>query len=134
MSRNSDIATGIPIRPTGTLIRNSQRQPTDDTTRPPSTGPIAGAAITAIPKYPSARPRSAGSNNSKIIAIATGISSPPPTPCSTRAPTSIGRVGAIEQSIDASVNSTNAVMKARRRPKRSPTQPLVSWVTPTAMR
>ena len=90
--------------------------------------------MTAIPKYPSARPRSAGSNSSKIIAIATGIRRPPPTPWRTRATTSSGRVGAIAHSIDANVNSTSAVMNARRRPKRSPTQPLVNWVTPTAMR
>ncbi len=44
------MATGNPTRPIGMLMRNNQRQPTEETRLPPSTGPMAGAAMTAMPK------------------------------------------------------------------------------------
>ena len=64
VSRSSRIASGTPMMPMGTFTRKSHRQPISVITVPPSTGPIAGAAITATPQIPSARPRSSGSKSS----------------------------------------------------------------------
>lgn len=64
----------------------------------------------------------------------TGTISAPPTPCSTRAATSSGRVGLSAQSSEASVNTAIAVAKTRRTPKRSLSQPEAGISTATVSR
>ena len=54
------------------------------TIRPPSTGPSAGANMVGIIMSVDARARSAGGKARNSIAMPTGVSIPPPTPCSTR--------------------------------------------------
>ena len=54
VSRSNRIVRNTPTMPMGTFTRNNHRQPISETTVPPSTGPTAGAAITATPQMPSA--------------------------------------------------------------------------------
>ena len=70
-----------------------------------------------------ARARSSGWNVDWMIARLPGVSSAPPTPCSTRAATSTPTLGASPHNSDASVNHTAPIRKIRRRPKRSPSDP-----------
>ena len=67
--------------------------------------------------------RSSGGNARKSMAIPTGASMPPPTPCRTRNATSSPRLVASPHSADAIVNTTIAASITRLPPNRSPSQP-----------
>jgi hypothetical protein len=60
----------------------------------------------------------------RMIDIATGLSIEPPTACSMRKAISQPRLGAMLQSSEASVKSARPVSNTRRRPSRSPIEPL----------
>ena len=81
-----------------------------------------------------ARIRSAGPNARNIIAMPTGISSPPPIPCTARNATSCGSDVAIPQSADAAVNSPMAPSITLLAPNRSPTQPDAGIATASVTR
>ena len=57
------------------------------------------------------------------MAVPTGVSMPPPTPCSTRNATRLSMFHAAPHRADASVNITSANTKIFFVPKRSPSQP-----------
>ena len=67
--------------------------------------------------------RSSGGNARNSMAIPTGASMPPPTPCRMRNATSSPRLLASPQRADARVNTTIAVSITRLPPNRSPSQP-----------
>jgi hypothetical protein len=90
---------------------------------PPISGPDAGPRMVAnISTRPTAT-RSRGGKVRKSIAIPTGVSMPPPAPCSTRKATSCSRLCAIPHSAEAVTNIASAIKKIRLVPKRSPSQP-----------
>ena len=114
----------IAATPTGTLTRNTQRQPTESTSAPPRTGPSAMLIPTIAPHTPIAPARSRGSSNTlRMIDSATGLSIDPPIAWSTRAATSVSSVGARAHSSDPSENNVSPSWKIRRRPSRSPVEP-----------
>ena len=67
--------------------------------------------------------RSMGGNARNSIAVPTGVSIPPPTPCNTRNATSSLRLCACPHSADASVNIASANRNTFLVPMRSPIQP-----------
>jgi hypothetical protein len=76
-------------RPTGMLAQKMPRQPTELTRPPPSTGPRAMLRPSTAPQTPIARARSARSVKVLVMMdMATGLSTDPPTACSTRKATS----------------------------------------------
>ena len=118
------IVSASASRPTGMLIQKIDRQPTDCTSAPPTTGPSARLTPTVAPHMPIACARSRGSVKTlRMIDIATGLSIDPPTPWSMRKAISQPRLGARLQSSEPSVNSTRPSWNTRRRPKRSPIEP-----------
>jgi hypothetical protein len=80
---------------------------------------------TTAAQTPIARARSAGSRKAlTMIDIATGFSIEPPTAWTIRKATSQLRLGAKPQANDAAVNTTSPTRNTRRRPNRSPSDPL----------
>ncbi len=110
--------------PTGTFTQKIERQPTDSTSAPPSTGPSAMLRPTVAPHTPIACARSRGSVNTlRMIDIATGLSIEPPTACIIRKATSAPSDDATLHSSEPSVNSTSPSEKTRRLPSRSAVEP-----------
>ena len=73
----------IAATPTGMFTQNTPRQPTESTSAPPMTGPVATEMPNVDPQKPIALARSFGSVNVLVtIDIATGLSIDPPTACS----------------------------------------------------
>jgi hypothetical protein len=116
-------ATGTHTRATGTLIRNTQRQPGPSTSQPLRNGPTA-APIPPKPDHrPTARPRSSGWKDAWMRASEPGVSRAPPTPCSARAAISVPASGASPHSREAVANHTTPTTNTLRRPNRSPSAP-----------
>ena len=106
------------------LIQKIERQPTDSTSAPPTTGPSARLMPTVAPHTPIACARSRASVNTlRMIDIATGLSIEPPTACTMRKAISAPRLGATLHSSEPSVNSTSPSEKTRFRPSLSPIDP-----------
>src|SRR6202161_4727920 len=70
--------------PTGTLMRNTQRQLKLSVIQPPMVGPSTGATTVAIADTANALLRCEGSNVSRMIDCWTGCSPPPNNPCKMR--------------------------------------------------
>ncbi len=108
----------------GRLIQNTDRQPMDSMSRPPTIGPSAIEMPTTPPQMPIARARSTGPVKiCEMIDSATGLSIDPPMPCRNRAPISVSMVGARLHTSDPSAKSVSPIWNTRRRPKRSPVAP-----------
>lgn len=72
-------------RPTGRFTQKMERQPTESTSTPPTSGPAAMEMPATAPHAPMARARSAGSVKVLVmIDMATGLSIAPPTACTIR--------------------------------------------------
>jgi len=125
------ITARIPI---GRLIQKIHRQLARCTTKPPSTGPIAGASAIGMLMIRLSRTRSDGGNVRYNIAIPTGVISPPPSPWTIRKITNCCTVAANPQAADARVNSVTAARNTSRAPNRSPSQPATGIATATATR
>ncbi len=113
--------------PMGRFTKNTQRQPSAAPkiwmSSPPSSGPTAVDRPMVEPSSPNALPRSAPRKSCWIIPEICGISSPPPTPCTPRDPTSQPAPWAKPQAMEAAVNRTSPPRKAVRLPSASPTRP-----------
>ncbi len=110
--------------PTGRLSQKIDRQPTDSTSSPPTSGPAAMETPMTAPQTPIARARSRGSVKVLVmIDMATGFSIDPPTACTMRKITSVWRFGATEHSAEPAVKTARPVMKTRLRPIRSAVEP-----------
>src|SRR5579864_6101071 len=96
--------------PTGKLMKKIQCQLKLSVIQPPRVGPIAGATTTAMPYKEKAMPRFSTEKVSARIACSDGCKPPPPTPCRTRATMSIGRLVAIPQKKEQTVNNMTQVM------------------------
>ncbi len=110
------LVSQITASPSGTLIRNASRHDHACTSSPPISGPIAPAIPPRPDHAPIALGRSSRTNDDWMIASAPGVSSAPPTPCSTRAATSISVFSATPHSIEDAPNHTTPSRKTRRRP------------------
>ena len=87
------------------------------------TGPSAGASTAGTKSTALALARSAGGKARKSMAVPTGVSMPPPTPCRMRNVMSCPTLCDRPQSADAAVKANSAKRKVFLVPKRSPTQP-----------
>ena len=106
------------------FTQNVPRQPTESTSRPPTTGPSAMDRPYAPPQTPIARARSVLSVNVLVMMdIATGLSMDPPMACSIRNAISQPRPGAKLHSPEPTVNTARPNWKTRRRPIRSAVAP-----------
>ena len=79
----------IAVRAIGTLMRNAERQPHSSPSTamspPPRTGPMPTETPTIVPNIPKARPRTLPWKYCWSIPTPCGLSSPEPTPMTTRA-------------------------------------------------
>ena len=107
----------------GTLMRKIQRQLAWVTSRPPRMGPSAGASSVGIMMYVLALARSAGGKARNSMVTPTGVSMPPPTPCSTLKAMSCSIDCASAHASDPATNAPKANMNTRLVPNRSPSQP-----------
>jgi len=92
-------------------------------------GPMISAQPVMLLKMPRARARSSRPNVPLRIAIASGITSAAPAPCSARAAISAVALLASAQAADATTNRPIPAANMRRRPKRSPSAAPVSSST-----
>ena len=83
--------------PIGMLIPKIHRQLAFCTSRPPSTGPMAGASAIGMLMIRLSRTRSFGGKLRYSMAIPTGVISPPPMPCTIRKITNCSTVWASPQ-------------------------------------
>ena len=108
---NSAVRT-IAAIPMGTLTMNTDRQPTESTSTPPTTGPSAMLMPNRAPHTPIAWARSRGSSNTlRMIDIATGLSIDPPIAWMMRAAMSSPRLGATAHSSEPKENSGQAALE-----------------------
>ena len=107
----------------GRLMRKIHRHEAASTSQPPRNGPIADAVPLSPDHAPMARERSSGRKLASRMARLPGVSSAPPTPCTTRASTRNTAVGATAHSSEPMANTTMPSWKMRLRPKRSPSDP-----------
>ena len=123
-SGTNRVVSTIAVIPTGMFTQKIDCQPTELTSRPPTTGPSAIDRPTTPPQIPIARARSARSVNVLVmIDIATGLSIDPPIAWSIRNATRAPRLGARLQSSEPSVNRASPIWNVRRRPTRSAVEP-----------
>ena len=115
--------------PMGRLTKNTHRHDRSVTSRPPSTGPSAGATAVGTVRMLEARTRSSGGNVRNSMAMPTGIIMPPPTPCRTRKKTNSERLSAVPHSTDAPVKTATAKSRIRLDPNRSPIHPAAGMNT-----
>ena len=99
-SRTTRTAAGCPwaartrrrpaaMRPIGTLIRKIQCQLKWSISQPPRIGPKIGPSSIGTPRMAISRPIRAGPAARVMIVMPSGMSMPPPRPCSTRKPISM---------------------------------------------
>lgn len=100
----------------GTFIAKITRHDRASTSRPPSGGPTAIAALVPAVHDPIAAARSCGANTLVMIASELGTSSAPAAPCSARAAMRTSTVGEIAQTSEAAPKPTTPMAKTRRRP------------------
>src|SRR4029077_10293033 len=104
----------------GTLTKNTQRQLSTCTSRPPSNRPTAPPAPAIAPQTDSARLRSGPSANVvKMIDSAAGDTIAPPSPWNPRATSNSPSDWEIPHTSDATANTAMPAMNSRRRPSRS---------------
>ena len=115
--------------PKGRLTKKTQRHDNSVTSRPPSTGPRAGASAVGTTRMLDALTRSAGGKARNSMAMPTGVIIPPPTPCSTRNRTSWERLSAKPHRTEAPVKMATESNSIRLDPNRSPSQPAAGMNT-----
>ena len=106
------------------LIQKMERQPTDPTSSPPTTGPRAMLTPMTAPHTPMACARSRGSVNVLVmIDMATGLSIDPPMACTMRKITSVVRFGARLHSSDPATKVEEADHERPAPARRSAVEP-----------
>lgn len=116
-------------RPSGIAGQKIVRQPNQPANRPPTGGPTACPSPLTAAHSPSARPRPAAPKISAINPITVGRIAAVAAPCTTRNATSTARFGATAAPAALKVSDSTAVQKTRRRPSRSPSQPVIGIST-----
>src|SRR5438270_3274982 len=111
--------SAITTTATGTLSRNTDRQPISSTSNPPTAGPKASASPEPDDHTPIAPARERGSSNvEEMIARLVGVTMAGPRPWITRPASSQSTDGATPASSDPSPNSDTPVMNMPLRPRR----------------
>ena len=100
----------IATMPTGTLIRKIQCQLATSISHPPRIGPRIGPSSIGTPRIAIRRPIRCGPAARVMIVMPSGISMPPPRPCSTRKPISASMLHAVAHSAEPATKSAIAVM------------------------
>jgi hypothetical protein len=113
----------------GTFSQKIHSQASPSVTAPPTSGPPTTASPVTPVKSPIARPSRSRGYAAVSSAIASGITSAAPAPCTARAAISHSIPGATAHAADASVNSTRPATNSRLRPYRSPSAAPVSSST-----
>jgi hypothetical protein len=103
--------------------------PTVSTSTPPTSGPAANASPITAPQTPIARERAGPWNSWASRPSEEGNMIAAPSPCSARAPISSPADVANAHSADATVNRQTPITNSFLRPKRSASEPAVSWNT-----
>ena len=108
----------------GTLTRNTQRQLSESTSKPPAITPSVPPRPARPPQMPIAMLRSRPCANVTVrMANAAGESIAPPRPCTARITISWSGVCARPATRDVSPKTSRPAMKSRRRPIRSAARP-----------
>ncbi len=122
--------------PTGTLMKNTSRQPRSGPPRairaPPASGPRAVPSPTVVPRAPKARPRSSPRNICWIRPDTCGLIRPPEMPWNTRATIRISAVGARPDKALVTANPATPTWNISRRPWSSPSRPASTGTSPKA--
>ena len=93
-----------------------------------------GAIMTPMPQAAIAMPRCRSGKISHMIACDSGMSGPPPRPCSMRASSSTVMFGASPHSTEAPVKTMVQIRKKRLRPKTPASHPVAGRITAFAAR
>src|SRR6185437_15158201 len=101
---NNSKPVAVTTPPIGTVTQKIQRQPSVLSSTPPIGGPADSPIACAAANQPSARARPLGPTAAVMIAMELAASIAPPTPCSSRAPTSQSRPGLSPHNAEAIVN------------------------------
>jgi hypothetical protein len=128
------VASASVTNTNGTLTAKIARQETRSTSCPPMSGPMMNAIPLHAVQEPIAAPRSPWSNAETSSASDPGVSSAPNAPCSPRPTTSTPMVGATAQMTDTAPNPATPIMKIRRSPNRSPSDPPMRISEPSISR
>ena len=105
-----------PANANGTVIQNTQRQPSAASSTPPTTGPMLTPTAWAAAKIPIARPCLPGPAALTRMAMLLAPSIAPAAPSSARNAINWTRSEAIPHKAEASVNSENPVKNISFRP------------------
>ena len=104
-------------------MRKIQCQEATSTSQPPNVGPISGLISPGMAMKLIARRNCSRGKARSTASRPTGISSAPPSPCTTRDATSAPRLWEMAHSSDPRANSAMASRYTRRVPNRSAIQP-----------
>ena len=104
-------------------MRKIQCQEATSTSQPPNVGPISGPISPGMAIKLMARRNCSRGKARSTASRPTGISSAPPSPCTTRDATSAPRLWEMAHSSDPRANSAMASRYTRRVPNRSAIQP-----------
>src|SRR5690625_261042 len=105
-----------PTTPIGTFIRNSHGHVHHAKTKPPNTGPNAGARETTIPRIDITRPSLSGPTACPRMVCPAGIKTPADRPCATRRTMSSSIFHAIAHRPEVTVKTDNAMSHKRPGP------------------
>src|ERR1700744_2204179 len=105
----SQYAKPNPTTPMGTLTKKIHSQPSQSTSNPPTNGPTRLAAPAVAPHRLTATPRRCGGKILVIVDSGCGVSTPAPTPCTTRAASSIAALPESPHHTEAAVNTTRPI-------------------------
>ena len=94
--------------PIGTLMRKIQCQLATSMSQPPRMGPKIGPSSIGTPRIAMSRPIRAGPAARVMIVMPSGMSMPPPSPCSTRKPMRNSIDPAVAHRAEPAVKSTTA--------------------------
>ncbi len=121
-SRNTQAVMPMPTM--GTLTRKIEPHQKWSRSQPPRIGPSGMPSAEAAETMPMALIRSWGSpNNEGRTAMASGMTSAPPTPMTQRAAITVGTPSASVPATEPARKTARPVMSIRRRPNRSPSRP-----------
>ena len=104
-------------------------QPNASTSSPPTSGPAANASPMTAPQMPIARRRWSPSNSCASSPSELGKTIAAPRPWTARAAISAPDDGANAHTAEAALNRHSPNTNTRLRPKRSASEPAVSWKT-----
>ena len=127
-------ASAAASRHTGTLRKKHQRQLTESTTSPPSSGPTIGAICAGTDTAAVTRPSRCGPAACTSSVAPTGRSTPPAAPCSTRNAIRLPADQAAPASTDATPNARTDPIHIRRAPNRSTAHPVAGVTIAMASR